>query len=205
MRIAPEETACWSLDWSNGEILAIGCTNGETSHVVQDLSLQGTPKELLLYTMSRKLLTGVQDKVCATLMIGYANTNNRTAAIQPTHFFTPHQSAVRSVAWIRAPTVSADGETTSDPPTVLLTAGFDGVLNITDTRIPCPSELFRTRGLTRKLLLGLAKTDMPVRLHRCRQLSVLLALQRRTYQSRPESGQGNLISSCHAHEGDCDP
>ena len=29
LRIELEETSCWSLDWANSELIAVGCTNGQ--------------------------------------------------------------------------------------------------------------------------------------------------------------------------------
>lgn len=28
LRIELEETCCWSFDWANSEVVAVGCTNG---------------------------------------------------------------------------------------------------------------------------------------------------------------------------------
>ena len=30
LRIELEETCCWSFDWANSEVVAIGCTNGKS-------------------------------------------------------------------------------------------------------------------------------------------------------------------------------
>lgn len=29
LRVELENAACWSLDWANSEVLAVGCSNGE--------------------------------------------------------------------------------------------------------------------------------------------------------------------------------
>lgn len=63
----------------------------------------------------------------------------------PTHFFSAHQSGIRTITWVRTPTYSADAEITSEDPTVLISGGYDGVLRIVDLRSPCGSEMNRTR------------------------------------------------------------
>ncbi|KAI0362573.1 hypothetical protein OH77DRAFT_1467456 [Trametes cingulata] len=63
----------------------------------------------------------------------------------PTHYFTVHQSAIRSLSWVRAPTVSATGEVTTDDPTVIASGGYDGVECITDIRDMCGNAINRTR------------------------------------------------------------
>ena len=68
------------------------------------------------------------------------------AALLPTHYFTAHQSAIRSLAWIRAPVVSASGEVTADDPTVIASGGYDGVECLTDIRDMCGNVINRTRG-----------------------------------------------------------
>lgn len=44
LRIELEETFCWSLDWANSEVIAIGCTNG-----VLHVNLPGTRALNLLF------------------------------------------------------------------------------------------------------------------------------------------------------------
>ncbi|KAJ8468928.1 hypothetical protein ONZ51_g9335 [Trametes cubensis] len=63
----------------------------------------------------------------------------------PTHYFTAHQSAIRSLAWVRAPVVSASGEVTADDPTVIASGGYDGVECLTDIRDMCGNVINRTR------------------------------------------------------------
>lgn len=67
------------------------------------------------------------------------------AALLPTHYFTVHQSAIRSVSWVRAPVVSASGEVTEDDPTVIASGGYDGVECITDIRDLHGNVINRTR------------------------------------------------------------
>ncbi|EKM55117.1 uncharacterized protein PHACADRAFT_161079 [Phanerochaete carnosa HHB-10118-sp] len=63
----------------------------------------------------------------------------------PSHFFSAHQSAIRSLTWIRAPTYSANAEVTSDSPTMIISVGYDGVMHAIDLREPCGSDISRTR------------------------------------------------------------
>ena len=64
----------------------------------------------------------------------------------PTHYFTVHQSAIRSLAWIRTPVCDASGAETSDDPTVLVSGGYDGVETISDIRELRGNAMNRTRG-----------------------------------------------------------
>ncbi len=69
-----------------------------------------------------------------------------TAAVLPTHYFSAHQSAIRALSWIRAPTFSGDAEVTTDDPTVIVSGGYDGSLAVRDLREPTCNEIYRTRG-----------------------------------------------------------
>ena len=64
----------------------------------------------------------------------------------PTHYFSVHQSAIRSIAWIRAPVYSGTGEETADDPIAILSGGYDGVECVTDIRNTLGNVLNRTRG-----------------------------------------------------------
>ncbi|TBU50277.1 hypothetical protein BD309DRAFT_945783 [Dichomitus squalens] len=111
LRIELEETCCWSLDWANSEVVAIGCTNGN----------------IAIYNIATALY------------------QQSSMPFFPTHYFTVHQSAIRSIAWIRVPVCDADGEETSDDPTVLVSGGYDGVETITDIRELRGNVMNRTR------------------------------------------------------------
>ncbi|KAI1788392.1 hypothetical protein LXA43DRAFT_643457 [Ganoderma leucocontextum] len=111
LRIDLEETCCWSFDWANSEVVAIGCTNGNI----------------------------------AVYNIGTAIYRQSATPLLPTHYFTVHQSAIRSIAWVRAPVCDAEGEETSDDPTVIASGGYDGVETITDIRDMCGNVMNRTR------------------------------------------------------------
>ena len=67
-------------------------------------------------------------------------------AVLPTHYFSTHQCAIRSVAWIRAPTYSAHAKVSHDDPTVIVGSGYDGLLSVCDIREPYGNEIYRTRG-----------------------------------------------------------
>ncbi|KAI0823602.1 hypothetical protein BC628DRAFT_1490013 [Trametes gibbosa] len=78
-----------------------------------------------------------------TALHGEVNTQDQP--LLPTHYFRVHQSAIRSLSWIRAPVYSPDGEVTEDSPTVIASGGYDGVECITDIRDMCGNVLNRTR------------------------------------------------------------
>ncbi|RPD66548.1 hypothetical protein L226DRAFT_454990 [Lentinus tigrinus ALCF2SS1-7] len=114
LRIELEETCCWSFDWANSEVVAIGCTNGS----------------IAVYNVAKALQAGPQ---------------GLRAPLLPTHYFSAHQSAIRALAWVRAPVYDADNEETSDDPTVIVSGGYDGVECVTDIRDMCGNVMNRTR------------------------------------------------------------
>ncbi|KAI0345393.1 hypothetical protein BDW22DRAFT_1354319 [Trametopsis cervina] len=63
----------------------------------------------------------------------------------PTYYSSVHQSAIRSITWIRAPSSTSTGEDSPGDPSVLVSASYDGMLGATDTRTPCGNEIYRTR------------------------------------------------------------
>lgn len=71
----------------------------------------------------------------------------RITAILPIHYFSPHQSAIRSISWIRAPGGSTEDEITADDPTVIVSGGYDGLLAAVDLRMPSANAVYRTRGI----------------------------------------------------------
>lgn len=66
----------------------------------------------------------------------------------PTHYVVAHQSAIRALAWVRAPGVNARGERCADNPTVIASGGYDGLECITDIRDPVSNAMNRTRGIS---------------------------------------------------------
>jgi len=71
--------------------------------------------------------------------------------VLPTHYFSIHQSAIRSLAWVRAPGASNEGDHASDDPTVIASGGYDGVECLTDIRDPVGYVLNRTRDVVNSL------------------------------------------------------
>lgn len=67
----------------------------------------------------------------------------------PTHYFVVHQSAIRALAWVRAPGVNTRGERCTDNPTVIASGGYDGLECITDIRDPVSNAMNRTRGISK--------------------------------------------------------
>ncbi|KAI0748428.1 hypothetical protein C8Q80DRAFT_1171827 [Daedaleopsis nitida] len=114
LRIEMEETCCWSFDWANSEVVAIGCTNGS----------------IAVYNVANAL---------------HGDRTAHNQPLLPTHYFTVHQSAIRSLAWVRAPVYSASGDETADDPTVIVSGGYDGVECVTDIRDMSGNVMNRTR------------------------------------------------------------
>lgn len=67
--------------------------------------------------------------------------------LRPSHYISIHQSAIRSVAWVKAPprTLSDSTHLGADP-TVVLSGGYDGALMVTDLRDLRGNIICRTRG-----------------------------------------------------------
>ncbi|KZT71332.1 hypothetical protein DAEQUDRAFT_707212 [Daedalea quercina L-15889] len=80
-----------------------------------------------------------------------ADAIKRPDETAPTHYFVVHQSAVRALAWVRAPGVSAKGERCADNPTVIASGGYDGLECITDIRDPVWNAMNRTRDVVNSL------------------------------------------------------
>jgi transcription factor C subunit 6 len=66
--------------------------------------------------------------------------------ILPTHYITVHQSAIRALAWIRVPPSSAGVSCSELDPTVIASAGYDGLECLTDVREGSGCVMNRTRG-----------------------------------------------------------
>ncbi|KAH8117283.1 WD40-repeat-containing domain protein [Phellopilus nigrolimitatus] len=66
--------------------------------------------------------------------------------ILPTHYISVHQSAVRSLQWVRQPRASADGVLkTAEDPCMIASGGYDGCEILTDLREGCGNIVNRTR------------------------------------------------------------
>ncbi|KAJ3995652.1 hypothetical protein F5050DRAFT_1573164 [Lentinula boryana] len=118
LRIEMEETCCWSIDWANSEVVAIGMTNGSI---------------------------GVYDVGSALKQVD-DNSSLPITDLLPTHYLNIHQAAIRALAWIRAPTNDRLGEPRFDEdPIVLGSGGSDGVVCLTNIRSGHGSVMNRTR------------------------------------------------------------
>ncbi|KAF5357771.1 hypothetical protein D9756_001159 [Leucocoprinus leucothites] len=118
LRIELEETSCWSLDWANSEVIAIGTTNGIITVYNVGSALKATARA---------------DSPAATDLF-------------PTHYLTVHQSAIRALAWIRTPPSSGSGQPmVEEDPTVIASGGYDGMECLTDIREGHGSVMNRTR------------------------------------------------------------
>ncbi|KAJ7459664.1 hypothetical protein FB451DRAFT_1045765 [Mycena latifolia] len=118
IRIELEEASCWSFDWANSELVAIG-----TSH--------GT---IAVYHLGQAL------KECC------GSNPTLPVDILPSHYLTIHQSAIRALAWVRAPPSWPSGVPRVDAdPTVIVSGGYDGLECLTDIREGHGSIMNRTR------------------------------------------------------------
>ncbi|KDQ33097.1 hypothetical protein PLEOSDRAFT_1073426 [Pleurotus ostreatus PC15] len=120
LRIELPDACCWSFDWANSEVVAIGTTNGS----------------IAIYNLATHLKTLASETPAAI------------TDIMPTHFITVHQSAIRALAWVRAPPASPTGEIRNDlDPTIIASGGYDGTQCLTDIRQATGYTINRTRGL----------------------------------------------------------
>ncbi|KAF8163757.1 hypothetical protein B0H34DRAFT_650320 [Crassisporium funariophilum] len=124
LRIELEETCCWTFDWGNSSVVAIGTTNGTIA--VYDIG---------------PALNSYTDPSCPTI-----------TDILPTHYLAVHQSAIRALAWIRAPPSWPSGAPRLDQdPTVIASGGYDGMECMTDIREGLGSVMNRTRDVINTL------------------------------------------------------
>lgn len=73
----------------------------------------------------------------------------------PMHYIPVHQSAIRSIAWLRTPPCDSSGEyQIHEDPTFFVSAGYDGVQCITDVREGHGTAMGRTRGASIDLLVS---------------------------------------------------
>ncbi|KAK0439584.1 hypothetical protein EV421DRAFT_2010452 [Armillaria borealis] len=118
LRIELAETACWTFDWANSEVIAIGTANGI----------------IAVYNIG-DALKSVDDPNSAPI-----------TDLLPTHYISVHQSAIRALAWIRAPPCAPSGTPCIDQdPTVIASGGYDGMECMTDIRDGRGSVMNRTR------------------------------------------------------------
>lgn len=70
------------------------------------------------------------------------------SGILPTHYMTAHQSAIRSLAWIKTPPCDPIGRPILDQnPTTIISGGYDGQETLLDVRMGHAVSMNRTRGL----------------------------------------------------------
>ncbi|KAL4259264.1 General transcription factor 3C component [Pleurotus pulmonarius] len=115
LRIELPDAYCWSFDWANSEVVAIGTTNGS----------------IAVYNLASSFRTFHGETI---------------TDIAPTHFITVHQSAIRALAWVRAPPGSPTGEIRNDlDPTIIASGGYDGTQCLMDIRGGTGYTINRTR------------------------------------------------------------
>ncbi|KAF9450261.1 hypothetical protein P691DRAFT_774066 [Macrolepiota fuliginosa MF-IS2] len=118
VRIELEDASCWSLDWANSEVLAVGTTNGVIAVYNVGPAFQAS--------------AGADSPPVTDLL--------------PTHYITVHQSAIRALSWIRTPPSSSSGAPKLDEdPTVIASGAYDGMECLTDIREGHGSVMNRTR------------------------------------------------------------
>lgn len=97
--------------------------------------------------------------------------------VLPTHYIPVHQSAIRALAWIRAPPSSEFGSLTKENPTVIASGGYDGAEYLLDIRDPPAYIMNRTRG-SAKFCDSHAVSDIIL------QMSSIASLMLRTVEVR---------------------
>ncbi|KAH0825856.1 hypothetical protein J3R83DRAFT_7521 [Lanmaoa asiatica] len=123
IRIEHEGASCWSLDWTNSEVIAVGLMNGKAA------------KPLVGHRISHLIVTSKRADTAADTL--------------PTHFIAVHQSVIRALAWIRVPpTDGSDVPNLFEDPMVIASRGYDGVECLTDIREPHGNLVNRTRGMS---------------------------------------------------------
>ncbi|KAF9473862.1 hypothetical protein BDN70DRAFT_885457 [Pholiota conissans] len=125
LRIELEETSCWAFDWANSEVIAIGTTNGIIAIYNIGAALKAVNSETAQQTITDLI---------------------------PTHYMSLHQSAVRALGWIKSPQCfPSSAPNISQDPTVIASAGYDGMECLTDIRDGRGSVMNRTRDVINAL------------------------------------------------------
>ncbi|KIY46871.1 hypothetical protein FISHEDRAFT_46417 [Fistulina hepatica ATCC 64428] len=119
-----EEGCCTALDWANSEVLAVGTSYGA----------------IAVFNI-RDVLHGPHQVIPEDL-----------ASLVPTHYMTVHQSAIRAVTWVRAPSSTPWKDSPGDPcvdddPHIIVSGGYDGMEAFTDIREARRSVMNRTRDI----------------------------------------------------------
>ncbi|KAF9532755.1 hypothetical protein CPB83DRAFT_806345 [Crepidotus variabilis] len=118
LRVELEETSCWSFDWANSDRIAIGTTNGTVA----------------IYN------------IAAALNAAGPENSQVFSELLPSHYITTHQSAIRSLAWIKVPPCDPTGRPCLDQdPTMIISGGYDGLECLLDAREGRGVTMNRTR------------------------------------------------------------
>ncbi|KAI0050874.1 hypothetical protein FA95DRAFT_1587504 [Auriscalpium vulgare] len=115
IRLELEEAACWSLDWGNSELLAVGCTNGA----------------IAVYDIAPVLRSPAQHGAQNLLPTHYIHVH-QSAVRAISWIRTPTLSGTGE-------------RRADDDPTVLASGGYDGLECLTDIRDPMGNIMNRTR------------------------------------------------------------
>ena len=155
LRIELQETSCWTFDWGNSDVVAVGCTNGK-SMIAGSFKVSSQPNQALWrFTIfrhpSRK---GKSQTKVGSLRSPLATLDSQgTTGFLPQFYTSIHQSAVRAITWIRAPTTSTVGSPLwNEDPATIATGGYDGAQGYIDLRDGAMNEFNRTRGLPHQFL-----------------------------------------------------
>ena len=156
LRIELEETACLTLDWANSEMIAVGCSNGMILFLTLYVCLHSMHNilgSIAVYNIRESLQKPsspggpapskwyIFNFLSSFLNFGFTD-------LVPTHYLSIHQSAIRTLAWIRSPPWSSSREpSTNENPTVIASGGYDGVECLWDIREMGGNVMNRTRGL----------------------------------------------------------
>ncbi|KAI0086148.1 hypothetical protein BDY19DRAFT_996057 [Irpex rosettiformis] len=95
---------------------------------------------------SEVIAVGCSNGYIAVFDVAEALKNGEASeALLPTFYASTHQSAVRSVSWVRCPSLTGAGDISSKDPHVIISASYDGLVAATDIRAPCGNVIYRTR------------------------------------------------------------
>ncbi|PPQ65649.1 hypothetical protein CVT24_011803 [Panaeolus cyanescens] len=144
LRIELEETSCWTFDWANSEVIAIGTTNG----IISVFNLGSYLKNIVS-------AGNISSPIFCPLLTFPENCLLDVPTITnvlPTHYLSVHQSAIRALAWVKAPPALPSGlPSVGRSPTVIASGGYDGMECMTDIRSGHGSVMNRTRDVINAL------------------------------------------------------
>jgi hypothetical protein len=117
----------------------------------------------------------------------------------PTHYFPVHQSAIRAIAWIKAPQARPGESTVTAGPYIIASGGYDGVECITDIREGQGNAMNRTRGMIPEKSLLSASTHLVPFILRCGPVHDVFAVPGWPDNSRSrEYDQRIFVGTIHA-------